>query len=245
MILFVNVRRRSIKLTFVFPEVKAHSLTNLLSLLGCREKIALQTVLEVLVLTLALFDFDGTITFRDSFGDFTRYAVGSLRYWLGVVCLMPVVAAFLFGMVRAWRAKELMASYFFRGWDVSELKRLGNEYSLKRIPQIVRPIALERLAAHKQAGDVVVVVTASIDLWLQAWCEAQGVHLIATRLEIHEGRITGRFLTKNCSGREKVRRIEEQYDLSKFDRVYAYGDSPADRPMLALAHDKYYRWSRV
>jgi phosphatidylglycerophosphatase C len=201
--------------------------------------------LEQIFLALALFDFDGTISFRDSFGDFIRYAVGPFRFWLGIACLVPVVAAFLFGIVRAWRAKELMAIYFFGGWDAAEFKRVTNEYARQRLPQIVRPVALEYIAKHKKAGDTIVVVTASIDLWLKGWCESQGVDLIATGLEVREGRITGRFSTRNCSGQEKVRRIEERYNLSKFDRIYAYGDNPADRPMLKLAHEKYYRWRRV
>lgn len=194
---------------------------------------------------LALFDFDGTITFRDSFGDFIRYAVGPFRFWLGIVALLPTVAAFLFGFIKAWRTKELMAIHFFGGWDAVDFERLAREYSQQRLPQIVRPIALERVAAHREAGDTVTVVTASIDLWLSGWCEDQGVDLIATGLEVKEGRVTGRFSTKNCSGNEKVRRIKERYDISKFDRIYAYGDNPADRPMLQLAHEKYYRWRRV
>ncbi len=196
-------------------------------------------------MVLALFDFDGTISFRDSFGDFIRFVVGPWRFWCGVVCLIPVITAFIFGIVKAWRAKELMAIYFFRGWNAKEFKQLAYNYSLQRLPRIVRPIALERIWEHKRRGDTVVVVTASIDLWLRGWCEAQGIDLIATRLQIRDGRITGRFLTKNCSGREKVRRIKEQYDLSVFDRIYAYGDNPADRPMLELAHERYYRWQRV
>lgn len=196
-------------------------------------------------MALALFDFDGTISFRDSFGDFIKYAVGPVRFWLGVVCLIPVIAAFLFGFVKAWRAKELMAIYFFRGWNAVEFGQLAHEYSCQRLSQIVRPIALEHISEHKKRGDTVVVVTASIDLWLSGWCEAQAVDLIATKLEIREGRITGRFLTKNCSGTEKVRRIREQYELSEFDYIYAYGDNPADRPMLELAHERYYRWRRI
>jgi phosphatidylglycerophosphatase C len=201
--------------------------------------------LENICLALALFDFDGTISFRDSFGDFIRYAVGPLRFWFGIVCLVPVVAGFLFGIVRAWRAKELMATYFFGGWDAEKFKRMADEYARQRLPQIVRPVALEYIAKHKKAGDTIVVVTASIDLWLKGWCESQGVDLIATGLEVQQGRITGRFSTRNCSGQEKVRRIKERYDLSRFDRIYAYGDNPADRPMLKLAHEKYYRWRRV
>ena len=68
-------------------------------------------------MALALFDFDGTISFRDSFAGFIRYLVGPARYRLGVLCLLPVVAGFLFGFIRSWRAKELMSIYFFGGRD--------------------------------------------------------------------------------------------------------------------------------
>lgn len=63
-------------------------------------------------MALALFDFDGTITFKDSFADFIKYAVGQTRFRLGVACLTPVFAGFLLGLVPAWRAKELMSIFF-------------------------------------------------------------------------------------------------------------------------------------
>jgi phosphatidylglycerophosphatase C len=62
---------------------------------------------------------------------------------------------------------------------------------------------------------------------------------------VKNGHISGRFLTKNCSGSEKVRRIEERYKLSDFNCVFAYGDSPGDKPMLAIADVRYYRWKPV
>ena len=98
---------------------------------------------------------------------------------------------------------------------------------------------------HRERGDTVVVVSASIDLWLRDWCRSRGIGLIATELEVKEGRITGRFLTRNCSGKEKVKRIEKELDLSRFDHIYAYGDSPADRAMLSIAHEAYYRGKRL
>jgi phosphatidylglycerophosphatase C len=62
---------------------------------------------------------------------------------------------------------------------------------------------------------------------------------------VKDGRVTGRFLTKNCSGKEKVRRIAERYDLESFDHIYAYGDTPGDKAMLDLADEKHYRWKRI
>ncbi len=194
---------------------------------------------------LALFDFDGTITFKDSFGDFIKYAVGQTRFYLGVICLTPVFIGFLLGLVRSWRAKELMSIFFFGGRDAQAFKRLALKYSREELPKIVREIALERIEWHRQRGDTIVVVSASIDLWLKGWCDAQQVELIATRLEEKDGRISGKFATKNCNGREKVRRIKERFDLSSFDCIYAYGDRPGDKPMLAIADERYYRWKPI
>lgn len=196
-------------------------------------------------MALALFDFDGTITFKDSFAGFIKYVLGRTRFYLGVVCLVPVIIGYLLGFVRAWKAKELMSIFFFGGHDAREFEELAMRYSREELPKIIRKVALERIEWHRQRGDTVVVVSASIDRWLQGWCETQHVDLIATKLEVKDGRISGRFLTRNCSGTEKVRRIEEYYKLSDFESIFAYGDSSADNPMLAMADIRYYRWKRL
>ena len=194
---------------------------------------------------LALFDLDGTITNRDTFAGFLKFIKGRPRFYAGVACLIPVVAGFFLGLIPAWRAKELMSMFFFRGMDADELERLGVRYSREKLPGIVRPQALERIEWHKAQGHTIIVVSASIDLWIKEWCRSRGAGLIATKLEVKGGRITGRFLTRNCSGKEKVKRIEAEVDLARFDRIYAYGDSSGDRAMLGLADERYYRWKRI
>jgi phosphoserine phosphatase len=53
--------------------------------------------------------------------------------------------------------------------------------------------------------------------------------------------ITGKIVGKNCHGEEKVRRIMEQYVISDYSSIHAYGDTSGDRPMLALAHHSFFR----
>ena len=65
--------------------------------------------------------------------------------------------------------------------------------------------------------------------------------LLATELEITEGKITGKLRGKNCHGEEKVARIKAAYDLSKFENIFCYGDSEGDKPMLALATQAHYK----
>jgi phosphatidylglycerophosphatase C len=196
-------------------------------------------------MALALLDFDGTITFKDSFADFIRYAVGRKKFIIGVIRLTPMLFAYALGFIHNWRAKELVSAYFFGGWDSRRFEEVAARYSREQLPKIVRETALEKIKWHQLKGDTVVVVSASIDLWLAGWCTEHDVELIATKLEVKDGRVTGRFLTKNCSGKEKVRRIAERYDLKSFDHIYAYGDTPGDKAMLDLADEKYYRWKRI
>jgi len=55
-------------------------------------------------------------------------------------------------------------------------------------------------------------------------------------LDKHNGRLTGRYRHRECTGMEKARRISSQFDLSRYPEVYAYGDTSEDLEMLALAH---------
>ena len=69
-----------------------------------------------------------------------------------------------------------------------------------------------------------------------------GFDLISTELEIIDGKLTGRFSTLNCIGKEKVRRLNEKYNLSEYDEIHVFGNSKGDLPMLELGTHKYYRF---
>jgi len=192
-------------------------------------------VYERVSMKIAFFDFDGTITTRDSFIDFLIYATGYLNFILGIFILSPALLAFKCNLIPNWRAKEIVLSHFFKSWDLEKFRALASKYARERLPRIIRTTSMQRIAWHKSQGDRVVVVTAAIDCWIIDWCDRHGLDLLATRLEVADGRLTGRLATKNCYGQEKVRRIKAAYNLEEFSQIYAYGDSPGDSEMLALA----------
>jgi hypothetical protein len=66
-----------------------------------------------------------------------------------------------------------------------------------------------------------------------------------SNIGLESGRLTGRYVQGDCSGAEKVRRILQRYELTRYALVYAYGDSSEDREMLELAHKKFYRWKEI
>lgn len=188
---------------------------------------------------IAFFDFDGTISRRDSFLDFLLFAVGWPRFLVGVLLLGPTLIGYLLGLVPNWRAKEMVLDYFFKGWNIEAFQALASRYSRERLPRIVKDSALQRISWHQAAGHRVAVVSAALESWLQDWCEMNGLDLIATRIEVKDGKITGRLAGLNCYGEEKVRRIRERYNLAEFHCIYAYGDSRGDKEMLALANYAY------
>ena len=191
--------------------------------------------------TLALFDFDGTITTKDSLIDFIRFAKGDMRTLQGMLLLSPMLAAFKLKLIPNHRAKERMLSHFFKGMPEEEFKELTRIYSLTRIEQILRPGAMERIAQHKAQGDRIVIVSASIECWLKPWCDSHEIELLSTKMTVKKGRINGRFDGRNCHGREKVRRVRELLDLDDFEKIYAYGDSSGDKELLALADKRFYK----
>lgn len=189
----------------------------------------------------ALFDFDGTITTKDSLADFIQYAVGKPSYYMGLLALSPILTCYKLNLISNHIAKQKLITHFFKGWDADKFKEIAYRYAYEHLDKITRPKALEKIRWHLRKGHKVVIISASIECWLKAWCEESNVDLIATRLEIRAGKLTGKFATRNCYGIEKVNRIREIYDLSQCDHVYAYGDSRGDKEMLALADERFYK----
>ena len=190
---------------------------------------------------LALFDFDGTITTDDSLIKFIRFVVGDAKFILGMTVLSPMLTAYKLKLIPNYKAKQMMLSYFFKDMNEEQFQTTSKEYSLKHIDTILRPKAIEKMAWHKEQGHKVVIVSASIECWLKPWCAKNGLDLIATKLEIKEGIVTGKFLSKNCYGIEKAQRVKEKYKLDDYDYIYAYGDSRGDRELLKLADENFYK----
>ena len=196
-------------------------------------------------MNLALFDFDGTITSNNTWTPFLKFAARPSRMAIGRLLLLPIIVGHRLGAVPAGRAREIANCVAFRGERPSALQQRGAEYATEVIPRILRQPALDRIEWHKSEGDDVVVVSASLSVYVGPWCEARNLLYICTTLEERAGRLTGKCIGGDCSGAKKVRRIRERFDLSRYSLVYAYGDTPDDREMLELAHRKYYRWKEV
>ena len=187
---------------------------------------------------IAVFDFDGTLTTRDSFLAFIKWACGSVSYYTGFIRFAPMLVLMLLHLYPNWKAKQRVFSHFFKGWQHSWFKALGEDFSAE-IDLMRNEPNIQRLREHVERGDTVYVVSASLPEWVEPWCKNLGVNtVLATEVEVDEnGRLTGRFKTKNCFGQEKVDRLLQAEPHREDYFLTAYGDSRGDKELLAFADE--------
>ncbi len=190
---------------------------------------------------IAFFDFDGTITKEDSTIKFIRYLVGDTKFVIGLLVLFPLMILYKVKIISNNTIKQIIISYYFKGKNFEDFKIKAEYFSLYELNSLIRKKALEKISWHKKNGHIVVIVSASIDLWLRPWCQENDIDLISTVLEINNKIITGKTHKKNCYGPEKVKRILEQYNLADYSYIYAYGNSRGDYEMLDIAHESHYK----
>jgi phosphatidylglycerophosphatase C len=190
---------------------------------------------------IAFFDFDGTITTKDTLLEFIKFSKGALSFYLGFLVNLPFLIAYKLKIISNQKAKEKILYFFFHGTHVSDFNQYCLVFYQTVLPKLIRPKALEEIRRLQRENIIVVVVSASPENWIQNWALDVGTELIATRLEIIDEKLTGKLLGKNCHGNEKVCRIKDLYDLSKYRVVAAYGDSVGDKPMLKLAFKSHYK----
>ncbi|KAF1709975.1 HAD-IB family hydrolase [Pseudoxanthomonas kalamensis DSM 18571] len=193
---------------------------------------------------LALFDFDHTLTDRDSYARFLRRVASPTQLARARWSIGPWLLGYRAGLISAQRLRARVTRIVFSDHDADEVCAHGLAYANDAIPGMLRPEPMQRLAWHQTQGHEVAVVSASLDLYLHPWCEQHSLNLICNRLEARSGKLTGRYAGRDI-GRHKADEIRARYDLSRYDRIHAYGDSHEDLAMLELAHERWYAGKRI
>ena len=191
--------------------------------------------------SIAFFDFDGTITTKDTFLEFVRFVKGSRKFWIGFLINSPLILAMKLKLISNQAAKEKVLAYFFKGTSIDQFENWCQQFNQQILPSLIRPGAITEINRLKMQGTIVVVVSASLENWIRPWTNQLGIQLIGSRPQITNRVMNGKLIGKNCYGEEKVIRIKEYYNVDEFDEVYAYGDTKGDLPMLEIAKSRFYK----
>lgn len=187
---------------------------------------------------LALFDFDGTLCSKDSFTGFIFYALSKRHIVKQGIKLIPWIQAYYLNIYPPSAMRSKLFKAMFSNMSACEILDIALEYS-HHLRKYLSPELYQQLLVHQNNNDDVVIVSASIDIYLSDIAQLLNVDLICTEAEIKNNRLSGFFATPDCSSEQKKIRILEKYNLDQYDAIYAYGNSKEDLDMLSLADYSY------
>jgi phosphatidylglycerophosphatase C len=192
--------------------------------------------------TIAAFDFDNTITTRDTLLPFL-YGITPCRHnVMNSLKLLPTGIGYKWGLIPNHEAKEHVLTTYLKGYSYEKLQHHANTFAKNKLVQWLRPQALARIHWHQKQGHECIIISAGLEIYLQPWATSLGFnYTLATRIQIHANQVTGKIDGKNCFGQEKVNRLLAMTGSKDNFILYAYGDSRGDRELLALADYPYYR----
>lgn len=122
-------------------------------------------------MNIAFFDFDGTLTHSDSFTPFIYKTIEKKRLRKGKILLLPYILGYKLGVVSGTRLRSKIFNIGYKGTSASKLIKEGEKFSQDVLPNILMHHAMQKLKWHISRGDKVVLVSASMDVYLKPWCE--------------------------------------------------------------------------
>lgn len=183
---------------------------------------------------VAAFDFDGTLARRDTLVPFLRRARGTAR-------LAAAAGRAALASRDRDRLKLAAVGHLFRGFSAARLDELGRDY-VPTLVGLLRPEMVARVRWHQDAGHAVVIVSASLGVYLRPLGERLGidaalaVELVSDAGGVLTGEVVGQL---NTRGPEKVSRLrswtEQRLGPAQPYELWAYGDSAGDEDLLAGA----------
>ena len=191
--------------------------------------------------SLAVFDLDGTITRHDTLMPFVLGCLWRKPWRLPRLLVLPPLAlSYLLHRDRG-RFKGALIRATIGGLPRAWLEA----YAAGFVPRLLRrglfAEALRAIAQHRARGDRLVLMSASIDLYVPLIAGALGfAQTICTQVRWNpDGTLDGRLATANCHGEEKRRCLQALIALQPPQQLYAYGNSGSDLPHMRLASHAY------
>ena len=199
---------------------------------------------------LYIFDFDGTLTFKDSLIEFLRFSKGDAYTFFLFFIYSPLLILMKLGLYSNHKAKQKILSFCFKGMLIRDFNTLCKNFAESRA-DLLRTKGLREIEDLLEKNAKVMVVSASLRNWTAPLLGTffnitndlndKGVLVIGTELEEVNGRVSGKFSTPNCYGQEKVNRVNAMISNRDDYFITAYGDSKGDKELLAFADESHYK----
>jgi HAD superfamily hydrolase (TIGR01490 family) len=187
---------------------------------------------------ITLFDLDGTITKRDTF---VPYLKGLMARNFNTITITPLL---VYHLVRFWlnlinnnQLKQIFLSIIIPRCDQTKLLKWTEKYVQTILENNISNDALHDILLAKSIGRVF-LVTASIDVYVIPLSKELNIdEVICTSMRRNEsGELCGEMLSQNCFGEEKLNRVLEWINTTKYKgSISSYSDHHSDIPLLEFS----------
>ena len=126
---------------------------------------------------LYLIDFDGTITSKDSFVEFSFFSTPTfffIKFW--------ITTFFFFFLIPKSRLKERFFENF-KEMDAISFKFICDQFIKKKLIKNIKK-SFKDFNEGLDSKSKIVIVSASISNYLKPWCDSMDFELISTELEL-------------------------------------------------------------
>lgn len=197
---------------------------------------------------VAAFDFDGTLSDRDTLVPFLARVAGRRRFAAVSAKLGLLGAGRRIPLSDRDRMKELMIRDLLGGMEEARLRELGEIYARDVLISRMNPAALERLHEHRRENHEVVFVSASLVYYLDPIARSLEVDaVIAVEPTSVNGILDGSLTHPNVRAEQKALRLAEWLEHTRTDDsdvqrvdLWAYGNSSGDHELLAMADHAFW-----
>ena len=188
---------------------------------------------------LVVFDLDGTITWHDTLLPYVAGFLG-LEPWTlpRLAGALPALAAFLARRIDRGALKAALLRHTLRGCTRVQIEAWNARYVAQLIARGARAQALAAVESHRRAGDHLVLMSASPDLYVPAIGARLGfAETVSTGVRWVGDALDGALTTPNRRGEEKARCFVELKMRHPGLRSIAYANAASDLAHLTLAEE--------
>lgn len=190
---------------------------------------------------LYCFDFDGTLTYKDTMFLYLKF-YNSSKFRIQFVKHIPLFILLKLKLADTEKVKKSFIGSILKGQLQTKIEDKSKLFFEEYYPKILRENALDFIGNIDKENTDSLIVTASLDIWTKPFAEKLQMKLVATQAEFKNGIFTGNFIGKNCNGEEKLERIKTEIKGAKYDKIIAFGDTSGDKPMLQWANEGHYQF---
>ena len=203
---------------------------------------------------VAIYDFCQTLVDFETADAFIHYIrrhqntsrmkrIENIRQFLSKTRILPLLGKVLHKINPAYSLNKHWILYELRGMPKTQVYEWAERYYEEIIKEHFIEKTLTLLKEQKQAGYLIVIVSASYEPILQCFANEYAIDcLITNKFRFDEqGRFTGKLQEPDCIGKNKVKRFLREFagKQLQMEIVFSYGDSTSDIPILKMAQTGY------